>query len=104
MAAEHQVLIALVVDDDDGYRRYRAGMTPILHRYGGRFAYDFVVDETLESPIDARFNRVFLMCFPDRATRERFFADADYRAVRAREFEPSVTETHVIAAFSELNG
>ena len=43
--------------------------------------------------------RVFTLLFPDRAARERFFADAEYRAVRAEFFEPAVAATFILGEF-----
>lgn len=37
--------------------------------------------------------------FPDRAARERFFADAQHRAVRAELFEPAVAATFILGEF-----
>ena len=88
-------LYGLEVKDDAGYARYRQEMTPILMRYGGGFGCDFVVAQVLIGP-NPRTNRVFTLAFPDRASRERFFADPQYRAVRARWFEQSVGAVEVL--------
>ena len=88
-------LYGLEVKDDAGYARYRQEMTPILARYGGGFGCDFVVAQVLVGP-NPRINRVFAIAFPDRGSRERFFADPQYRAVRARWFEPSVGAVEVL--------
>ena len=56
MAAEstrYVKVVGLDVKDEALYRRYREGMTPILHRYGGAFGYDFVVSRVLQSETDA---------------------------------------------------
>jgi uncharacterized protein (DUF1330 family) len=45
-------------------------------------------------------NRVFTIAFPDRETGTRFFADARYREVRARHFEPAVARAMMLAEFS----
>ena len=78
--------------------RYRAGMTPILESYGGSFGCDFAVAKVLKGPSE-RVNRVFTIAFPDRATRDRFFADERYRAVRREHFEPAVAASFVLAEF-----
>ncbi|WP_437934769.1 DUF1330 domain-containing protein [Sorangium sp. So ce341] len=91
---EHVLLMGLEVTDEAAYASYRARMTPILSSYGGAFGHDFVVARVLKG--DARINRVFTLVFPDRATRERFFADAQYRAVRAELFEPAVAAALVL--------
>lgn len=101
MAAEgrHTTLVGLEVVDDEGYRRYRAGMTPILERFGGRFGYDFVIAEVLRSEVAEPINRVFTLVFPDREVMAAFFADPDYRRVRAEHFESSVGHVTRIAEF-----
>jgi hypothetical protein len=81
-------------------------MRPILTAFGGEFRYDFVVSETLAAPADAApgraINRVFAIRFPDRPTRERFFADPSYLEVRSRHFDRSVASRVVIAEFAEF--
>ena len=104
MAAEaprHVMIFGLDVKDEDVYRRYRQGMTPILRSYGGAFGYDFVVSQVLKSETDAPINRVFTMLFPEKSVAERFFADPAYRAVRAELFEASVGAVTPIAAYDE---
>ncbi|MGK3969180.1 DUF1330 domain-containing protein [Sorangium sp. So ce118] len=91
---KHVLLMGLQVTDEAAYDGYRARMTPILSTYGGAFGHDFVVARVLKG--DARINRVFTIVFPDRATRERFFADPEYRAARAELFEPAVAATIVL--------
>jgi uncharacterized protein (DUF1330 family) len=83
------ILMGLEVTDEASYARYRAGMTPILEAHGGSFGCDFVVAKVLKGPSE-RLNRVFTISFPDRAARERFFANPRYREVRAQHFEPAV--------------
>jgi uncharacterized protein (DUF1330 family) len=70
-------------------------MTPILESHGGSFDCDFVLAKVLKGPSE-RLNRVFTMSFPDRAARERFFADPHYRQVRAEHFEPAVARAIVL--------
>jgi uncharacterized protein (DUF1330 family) len=97
----HVRVYGLQVADAAGYRRYREGMTPILHRHGGAFGYDFEVARVLASESDRPIDRVFTIAFPDRATADRFFADPDYLAVRHAWFEAAVTAVTVIASFDE---
>jgi uncharacterized protein (DUF1330 family) len=89
----------LEVSDEPLYTRYRASMTPILEAYGGCFEHDFVVARVLKSSGSSRVNRVFALSFPDRATYDRFFADARYRRIRAELFEPAVAgqETYTVS-------
>lgn len=99
MAADdgrRMTLFGLEVTDDAGYAQYRNGMAPILARHGGAFGCDFVVARVLLGP-SPRINRVFTLTFPSCAHRDRFFADQDYRAVRARWFAPSVAGVEVLA-------
>lgn len=98
MAAESERLVTLFgleVTDDAGYASYREAMMPILTRHGGAFGCDFVVARVLRGP-NERINRVFTIAFPDAAARDRFFADEEYRAVRARWFTPSVGAVEVL--------
>lgn len=83
--------------DPATYARYRAAMTPILHAYRGDFGCDFIVAEALRGVEDPKVNRVFTIGFPDQATKERFFADEKYLAVRAEFFAPSVASTQILA-------
>jgi uncharacterized protein (DUF1330 family) len=95
----HVTLFGLEVTDDAGYAQYRNAMAPILARHGGAFGCDFVVAQVLKGP-NPRINRVFTLTFPSRAHRDRFFADQEYRAVRARWFAPSVGAVEVLAETS----
>jgi uncharacterized protein (DUF1330 family) len=91
------MLMGLEIVDGGLYAQYRVAMRPILERFGGAFGSDFEVAKVLIG--ERRINRVFTISFPDRATRARFFADADYRAVRERFYEPAVGSATVLAEF-----
>lgn len=95
-----EILVGLRVTDEDGYARYRAGMTPILEAMGGFFRYDMRVSELLRGQADEPFNRVFILSFPDGATRDRFFTDPAYLAVRAEHFERSVGSVTIMAGYT----
>jgi uncharacterized protein (DUF1330 family) len=95
----HVTLIGLEVTDDAGYAQYRNAMAPILARHGGAFGCDFVVAQVLKGP-NPRINRVFTLTFPSCANRDRFFADEEYRSVRARWFEPAVGAVEVLVETS----
>ncbi len=97
--ATHEALVALHVTDEAGYQRYREGMTPILESYGGRFRWDFQLSEVLKSDGEERLNRLFILSFPDAATKEAFFADERYLAVRAEHFDRSVAAVERIAEY-----
>lgn len=93
----HELTIAMNVTDPEGYARYRAAMTPILHRYAGSFVYDMVVSNVLRTPTEHPITRVFTMRFPDRPTREAFFADPDYLSAKAEHFVKAVDGFTVMA-------
>ena len=86
----YEIIMGLNVTDDEGYRAYRAAMTPILAQMGGTFRYDFTIAETLKNASDHPINRVFTIAFPDQQTSEAFFTDAGYLEVRAQYFDASV--------------
>jgi uncharacterized protein (DUF1330 family) len=92
--------IGLLVVDHDKYAQYRAEMTPILERMGGRFRYDFEVARTRISEAANDINRVFVLQFPDRAARDSFFADPVYREIRSRLFDKAVAASIIIADYT----
>jgi uncharacterized protein (DUF1330 family) len=92
-------LMGLHVTDESGYQQYRAQITPILHSYGGDFRYDFRIAEVLVNGSPHPINRVFVIRFPDQATKEKFFADPAYLLARRAYFETSVAGVSVIAEF-----
>ncbi len=96
----HEALVALEITDEAGYQRYRDGMTPILESYGGRFRWDFRVAEVLKHDGEKRVNRVFILSFPDASTKEAFFADPAYLAVRGEHFDQSVGAVARIAEYA----
>ncbi|MBM3785722.1 MAG: DUF1330 domain-containing protein [Acidobacteria bacterium] len=75
-------------------------MTPLLTAIGGGFRYDFDVARVRQPAGDSDLNRVFVISFPDRAARERYFADPVYKEIRARLFEPAVARMAVLAEYS----
>lgn len=85
-----QMIVGLFVADQEKYAQYRAEMTPLLHAAGGSFRFDFEVARTLKNDAPHDINRVFVIQFPDRETRDRFFADPRYLDIRGRLFEVSV--------------
>ena len=92
-----EMTVALRVVDQDGYAQYRAEIAPLLEAAGGRFRYDFEVARTLKSEVAHDINRLFLLQFPSRADKERFFADPRYIEIRSRLFVKSVEGAAVIA-------
>ena len=96
-----EILVGVNVIDEAGYQAYRDGMSPILKSFGGGFGYDFRVSEVLLSKTDAPINRVFTIYFPDEASRDSFFSDKAYLVIRQKHFEPSVTDTTIIATYQQ---
>ena len=92
-AAPYVRLLGLQVTDQDGYRAYREQMAPLLEAHGGPFGLDLTVGDVLRSPVDAPFNRVFTIAFPDANAAARFYDDPRYREIRARHFDPAVAHT-----------
>jgi uncharacterized protein (DUF1330 family) len=93
-----EMLVGLWIDDDARYDQYRAGMIPILESLGGYFRYDFRVSETLKAPEGEKFNRVFVLSFPDEHANKLFFQHDAYRAVRDKFFDTSVKSATIIAS------
>ena len=91
--------MGLFVADQERYSRYRAEIAPLLEAAGAGFRYDFDVSQTLKSEAGVEINRVFVLRFPDREARDRFFADPQYVSIRGRLFEKAVKRTVVIAEY-----
>ena len=94
-----EYVIGLHVTDEESYRRYRAGMTPMLQECGGSFRYDFRVAEVLKSETTEPINRLFVIGFPSREVADRFFADEAYAEFRRTFFEPAVQAITMIAEY-----
>ncbi len=95
----YESLVGLHVIDHEGYRRYRQSMAPILARYGGGFRYDFTIDESLKSEATHPINRVFVIYFQNKQSKEAFFSDPEYKQIRTAHFEPSVSGATIIAQY-----
>lgn len=91
--------VGLFLKDQEKYAQYRAAIAPLLERAGCGFRYDFEVARTLKSETDHDINRVFILRFPDRAGKERFFADPQYLVIRGRLFENAVQHTVILAEY-----
>lgn len=94
-----EMLVGLNVVDDDMYQAYRDEITPILENYGGGFSCDFKILEVLKSPTEKPINRVFTIYFPDKASMESFFSNAEYLEIKQRHFESSVAGTTIISTY-----
>jgi len=95
-----EMTVGLLVVDHEKYAQYRAEIAPLLEAAGGRFRYDFEVAKTLKSETNDDLNRVFVLQFPDRAGKERFFTDPQYVEIRGRLFEKAVQARATIAEYS----
>ena len=95
----HELVVGLTVTDEAVYQQYRAAMTPLLTAHGGGFRFDFTIAKVLASPAEHTINRLFAIHFPDAQRTAAFFADDEYRAIRARFFEQSVAGTTILAAY-----
>ena len=87
------------ITDEDAETRDRAGMTPLLESMGGCFRSDRRVFERLKGDADEPFNRVFILCFPNDATRDRFFTDPDDLRVREAHFTGAVRSFRILATY-----
>ena len=96
----YEMTVGLLVADQAMYAQYRREMRPLLERAGGTFRYDFEVARVLEGEDGAAINRAFVIQFPDRSTKERFFADPRYLEIRRRLFEPAVKSAVRIAEYA----
>ena len=98
-ATRHEVLVGLHVTDNESYSSYRAAMTPLLEAVGGSFRYDFTVAKTLKGVTTPPINRLFVISFPDQATKESFFANPEYLAAKKKYFESAVDLVDIIATY-----
>lgn len=94
-----EMTVGLWVADHRKYAQYRAEIAPLLEAAGAGFRYDLEVARTLKSETGQDINRLFVLRFPDRAAKERFFADPRYIEIRARLFEKAVEKTAIIAEY-----
>jgi uncharacterized protein (DUF1330 family) len=90
-------VMGLQVSDDEEYQRYRDGMMPILHSFGGSFGFDFKVSKVLLSKTEDDINRVFTIEFPSKEIMDEFFSNPEYLAIKQRHFNNSVKSKTVIS-------
>ena len=96
----YEMTVGLFVVDHQKYAVYRAASAPLLEASGAKFRYDFEVARTLKTEAGHEINRIFILQFPDRVTRERFFSNPDYLEIRARFFEKSVEGMTIIGEYT----
>ena len=94
-----EMTVGLLVVNQDTYAQYRREMRPLLEEAGGAFRYDFEVARTLQSESGVDINRAFVLQFPSRSNKERFFADPRYVEVKRRLFDPAVKERVFISEY-----
>ena len=94
-------IVALNVNDNIIYQKYRDAMSPILISYGGQFVYDFTIDEVLKSEVKHIINRVFMLRFNTEKDMQDFFSNNDYLAIKKQYFTPSVSNITEIAKYEK---
>ncbi|MCG7539486.1 DUF1330 domain-containing protein [Pseudoalteromonas sp. OF7H-1] len=95
----YEMLVAMEIHNSERYAKYREAMKPILRQYGGGFSNDFHIAETLLTEGQCQANRLFTIYFPDQASMESFFSDAEYVEIKARYFEDSVSGFDILASY-----
>ncbi len=90
-------IMGIYVSDAKEYQRYREGMMPILHSFGGSFGYDFKVAKVLLSKTEDQINRVFTIEFPSKDAMDAFFSDPIYLEVQKKHFTNSVSSKTIIS-------
>ena len=96
----YEILVGVNVVDEAGYEAYRQGMYPILKRFGGDFILDLDISRLRKNPLTEPVNRVFTIRFASQESKDAFFRDEDYLAIRRQYFEPSVNYSGTIAHYS----
>jgi len=92
-------LVGLYITDDDMYTQYRENMTPILKTYGGGFAYDFKIAETLKNESEKPINRLFMIYFKNESSMNDFFSNEEYLKIKKKYFDLSVGSAHEISKY-----
>ena len=97
----YEMAVGLVVVNQESYTQYRTAMRPLLEEAGGEFRYDFEIAHVLRRQEgDAEINRTFVMRFPDKSSKERFFGDPRYADIKRRFFDPAVKARVLIAEYT----
>ncbi len=95
----YELIVGLQVSDDKKYTAYRKAIAPILLIHNGGFRYDFKVSEVLKNQEGRPINRVFLLRFEDKASKEAFLSNPEYQLIKKDLFEDSVQSTTIIAEY-----
>jgi len=93
----YEMMVGLLVANTAIYTQYRAEIAPLLEAESGVFRFDFEVARTLKSEADHEINRLFLLRFPNREAKERFFANPQYVEIRSRLFERAVRGVTILS-------
>jgi len=94
-----EMTVGLFVVDHREYTQYRKEIARLLESAEARFRYDFEVARTLKTETGHDINRLFVIEFPDRAGKERFFTDSRYLEIRTRLFQKAVGHSEIIAEY-----
>jgi uncharacterized protein (DUF1330 family) len=94
---------ALSVVNQDMYTEYRSAIRPLLNELGADFRFDFAVSQVLRGDGAEQTNRAFVLRFPDRAAKVRFFGDPRYAVIKQELFDPSVASIVVIAEYETVD-
>lgn len=74
------MMVNLIIEDADEYRKYEKGFFGILKKYQGSFlAYDDFAD-TFEG-LNPREGRMVLFSFPSEDIAKQWYADAEYQSL-----------------------
>lgn len=87
------LIVNVTVHDPAAYETYKAGVTPIVERHGGKYLVrggDHEVVEGSWAP-----TRLVLFRFPDRAAIRAFVDDPDYRPLK--ELRHRIATTDAVA-------
>ncbi len=94
-----ELLVGLNIVDEKAYQLYREEIAPILKQHEGAFGYDFKVSDVLQAETSAPINRVFTIYFSSEIAKKAFFGNQEYVKIKQRYFEPSVTDTTILATY-----
>lgn len=77
---EVYMIVNLIVEDPDEYRKYEKGFFPILKRFGGEFVTYDDKQETFEGtePLEGRS---IIFKFPSEQAARDWYNDEDYQAL-----------------------
>ena len=95
-----EMLVALKIKNNELYTKYREKMAPLLKTYGGGFRYDFKVSEVLKNEEGRAIDRVFVIYFKDKASRDEFFINEEYLKIKKQFFDDSVEDRTLVAEYN----